>query len=188
MVISVRRFPLLVFAVAATSTFAFAQKVNVQYDKSIDFSQYKSYTLEQPDRQPSKPLLYVSVVSTIRNELEAKGLTSKDADGDLTVVLSGGLDYGLGGISLSPDYSCKNCQTPQQDTSEWPSKGGPKGAGGKPQPNGNLQVNMVDRLAKKTVWSGTVTQKLDADKKEKSLEKANEAVKKLMAEFPPAKK
>jgi hypothetical protein len=60
--------------------------------------------------------------------------------------------------------------------------------GGKAQPKGNLQVSFVDRVANKTVWSGTVSQKLDPDNKDKSLKKANEAVKKLLAEFPPAKK
>lgn len=183
----IRRFHLLVFAVAASCTFAFAQKVKVEYDKSVDFSRYKSYTLERPVAQPAKPLLYVSVVSSIRNELEAKGLISKEADGDLTLVLSGGLDYGLGGLSMTDD-SCKNCQAPLRDSMEWPRKSGPPGVGGNPQPNGNLQLSFVDRLAKQTVWSGMVTQKLDSDKKEKSLKKADEAVKKLLAQFPPAKK
>jgi hypothetical protein len=181
----IRRFHLLVFAVAVSSIFACAQKVNVGYDKSVDFSRYKSYTLEEPAAQPARPLLYLSVVGSIQNELEAKGLTKKDADGDLTLILSGGLDYGLSGISTTS--SCPNCKAPLRDPMEW-SETAPPGVGGKPQPKGGLQVDFVDRVANKTVWSGTVTQKLDPDNKQKSLKKANEAVKKLLAEFPPAKK
>jgi hypothetical protein len=183
----IQRIHLLVFAVAVSSTLAFAQKVNVDYDKSVDFSRYKSYTLERPVAQPAKPLLYAQVVGSIQSELEAKGLIRKDTDGDLTLILSGGLDYGLGGLPTTDD-SCKNCQAPLRDPMEWPGRSGPPGVGGKPQPNGNLQMSFVDPLAKKTVWSGTVTQKLDPDKKEKSLKKANEAVKKLLANFPPSKK
>ena len=170
-----------------SSTCAFAQKVNAGYDKSIDFSRYKTYTLEPPTTQPAKPLLYMSVVGSIQNELEAKGLMSKDADGDLTMIVSGGLDYGLGDMSMTDP--CPNCKAPLVDPKEWTRKSAPPGGvGGKAQPKGNLQVSFVDRVANKTVWSGTVNQKLDPDNKEKSLKKATEAVKKLLAEFPPAKK
>ena len=37
---------------------AFGQKVEVGYDKIIDFSRYKSYSIPKPTMQPTKPLLY----------------------------------------------------------------------------------------------------------------------------------
>ncbi|HKF46119.1 MAG TPA: DUF4136 domain-containing protein [Terracidiphilus sp.] len=184
---AIRRLHLLVFAFAVASTCASAQKVDVGYDKSVDFSRYKTYTLEQPAADPARPLLYANVVGAIQHELEARGLASQAADGDLTLILSGGVGYGLSGVSMT--NPCPNCKAPLRDPMEWTGKSAPAGGtGGKPLPKGTLQVTFVDRATNKAVWSGTVNQKLDPDNKEKSLNKLNEAIAKLLAEFPPAKK
>ena len=69
-----------------STTCGFAQKVNVGYDKSIDFSKFKTYTLMLPPSPTSRPLLYASVVGSIRNGIETKGLVSVEKGGDLTVI------------------------------------------------------------------------------------------------------
>lgn len=52
-------------------------------------------------------------------------------------------------------------------------------------PEGTLTLELIDRAANRVVWSGTVNQKLDLEKKSKSLEVASKAVSKLMKRFPP---
>ena len=131
---------------------AFAQKVKVGFDKNADFSRYKSYTLQEPAATPTRPLLYASVMGSIRNEIEAKGLTSADKDGDLTVIPRGGLYYGLGTASGVTSDSCANCQKPLVDARDWVGKQAPPGAGGKVQPNGVLELDFIDRAANKVVW------------------------------------
>lgn len=165
-----------------------AQKVQTGYDKGADFSSYKSFTLVEPPAPSSMPLLYASVVGTIRNELQSRGLVSADHDGDLTVLAAGGIDYGLGSAptGVSAD-SCKNCQTPQRDVQLWAGFLPPPGSAGKPRPKGNLELNFVDRKTNKVVWTGTVSQKLDPNKKEQALQKVAAAINKLIAEYPPKK-
>jgi hypothetical protein len=51
-------------------------------------------------------------------------------------------------------------------------------------PEGTLLLTFVDRASNKVVWSGSVKQKLDIEKKNKSLELADKAVIKLLKEFP----
>ena len=52
-------------------------------------------------------------------------------------------------------------------------------------PKGTLKLTFVDRATSKVVWTGTVTQKVNPDKKDQALERVHAAVNKLMAEFPP---
>jgi hypothetical protein len=166
----------------------FAQKVKVGYDKSADFSKYKSYTLQEPPVPSSRPLLYASVVGSIKNELEAKGLASVEKDGDLTVIANGGLDYGVpSALNVTADSNARH-QAPQVDVLLWAGFKPPPGSAGKGLPEGTLELDLVDRTTNKMVWSGTVIQKLDPAKSEQSLQKVGTAINKLMAEFPPKSK
>ena len=60
------------------------------------------------------------------------------------------------------------------DGSEWTF------AAGACVPEGTLVLTFVDRASNKVVWSGSVKQKLDIEKKNRSLELANKAVLKLL--------
>jgi hypothetical protein len=165
-----------------------AQKVTVGYDKSVDFSQYKSYSLQPPATPSSRPLVYASVVGTIQNELEAKGLVNVPKDGDLTLIAAGDLGYGLSSTEGLLSDSSKNCQAPLRDPIPWSGPPPPpSGSSGKPVPKGTLELNFVERESNKLVWSGTVVQKLDERKREESLQKIASAVTKLLTEFPPKK-
>lgn len=106
-------------------------------------------------------------------------------DGDLILRASGGFDYGLNSDAGFTSDSCKNCQAPLVDPMEWTGKMAPPGSLGSPLPKGVLQLTFVDRATNKVVWSGTVVQKLDPEKKNKSLELAHAAVTKLLMKFPP---
>ncbi len=167
-------------------SWCFAQKINVGYDKSVDFSRYKSYSLQIPEAT-GRPFLYMTVVSTIQSEVESKGFARQDTEGDLVVRANGSLEYGLNSdIGFTSD-SCRNCKAPLVDPMEWTGKMAPPGSSGSPLPKGALELIFVDRVSNKVVWAGTVMEKLDPEKKEKSLEKAHAAIKKLLMEFPPRK-
>lgn len=184
----VRKLQVLLIVVMLSIPCGFAQKVKVGYDKSADFSKYKTYTLKVPPQPASRPLLYASVVGSIRNGLESKGLVSMEKGGDLTVIAGASLDYGLNSAINPIADDCANCQAPQVDVQLWAGFMPPPGSAGKPQPRGTLKLDMVDRATNKEVWSGMVVQKLDAQKVDQSLEKVGTAIDKLMAEFPPKAK
>jgi Domain of unknown function (DUF4136) len=183
-----RKLPVLLAVATLSLCSGFAQKVNVGYNKNTDFSKYKSYTLQEPGAEPTRPLLYASVMGSIREGIEARGLVNMPKGGDLTVIPRGDLDYGLGTSSGVTADSCSNCQKPLVDVGDWTGTQGPPGAGGKISPKGVLELDFVDRETNKVVWSGTVSQKLDPNKKEKSLEKVGAAIQKLLAEYPPKSK
>ena len=167
---------------------AAAQKVQVGYDKSVDFSRYKSYTVAEPGMQPTRPLLYASILGSVDHELNAKGFARTQSEGDLIVVPEGGSEFGLNqaaGTPISPTYSGP---PPALNATMWTGAAGYAPSVGTYVPEGALRLDFVDRTANKVVWSGTVKVKLDIEKKSKSLELIDKAIAKLLKEFPPEKK
>jgi len=162
-----------------------AQKVNVGYDKSVDFSKYKTYTRLEPSTPPTRPTLYKFVVNSIDSELSAKGLHRTDRDGDLILELAGGIDYGIAVTSGPPVTSSYSGPAPAINSTMWTGANGGQGELMPAVPEAGLQLQFIDRAANEIVWSGTVTQALDQEDKGKSLELAIKAVTKLLKRFPP---
>lgn len=180
-----RRRKFFIFVcLAIFSSLCLAQKVRVGYDKSVDFSKYKTYTWEEPAMPPTRPHLYATIIGSVDGELHSKGLSRIDQNGDLILVPAGGIGFATvfsGGKPLSSTFSGP---TPVVNAGVW------TGAEGWGQlmpavPEGTLVLEFVDRAANVVVWAGTVTQKLDIEKKTKSLELASKAVAKLLKQYPP---
>ena len=168
------------FVVVAVATCSSAQKVKVGYDKSVDFSKYKTYTWVEPGAPPARPVLYATVVRVIDSDLSSKGLQKIDKNGDLTLKADGGVEFGIAVSSGTPVISTYSAPPPVMNTTMW--------TGGQLMPavpDASLQLQFIDRSANQIVWSGTVTEKLDIEHKEKSLELASKAVTKLLKQFPP---
>lgn len=163
-----------------------AQKVKVGYDKSMDFSRFKTYTLHDPGMPPARPVLYNLVVNSIDGELSAKGLQRIDKGGDIILELEGGIDYGIAVAPGAPLTSSYGGPPPDINSTMWTGANGGKGELMPAIPDASLQLQFIDTNANKVVWSGTVTQKLDPDDKAKSLELAQKAVTKLLKRYPPA--
>jgi hypothetical protein len=97
-----------IFCMIALTTVAFAQKVEVGYDKSTDFSKYKTYTRAEPAMPPTRPILYATVMSSIDGELGSKGYTRIDKGGDLTLIPAGGIGFAIvvsAGAPISPTFT-----------------------------------------------------------------------------------
>lgn len=171
----------------AALTAAFAQKVEVGYDKTADFSKYKTYTWAEPAMPPTRPLLYATIMSSIDGDLNSKGFTRVEKNGDLILMPAGDIGFPIavsGGTPYSPTYMGP---APSVNATVWTGAAG----GGQLMPavaDGTLMLQFVDRAANRVVWSGTVNQKLDLEKKNKSLDLASKAVVKLLKQFPPKTK
>jgi hypothetical protein len=169
---------------------AFAQDVRYDFDKTKDFSKYKTYKwvpikgAEQPDELTSKQL-----TGAVDAELATKGLTKTDSDtADLYVGYQTAIGsekqftsyntgwgygpgwgagwYGYGGMSTSTTYGSTSTVYV-----------------------GQLDLSMYDPAEKQLVWRGTASKTLDPkakpEKKEKNVSKA---VKKLLKNYPPKPK
>ena len=167
---------------------ALAQKVKTGYDKSVDFKRYTSYTLAEPGSPPTRPMLYAAVVGSIDHQLQSKGLTKTQSNGDLILIPAGGMEFGLNTAAGTPILGTYSASPPAIDATMWTGAGGPSSAAAPYVPEGTLMLNLVDRSANKIVWTGTVAVKLDMEQKQKSLDLVDKAIAKLFKEFPPQKK
>jgi hypothetical protein len=159
----------------------FGQKVDVKFDKNVDFSQYKTYFWDKgmPARNP---LINQMITEAVDQQLSARGLTKTDAGGDLQVMFMAAVDLDL-----------------QLTGIEWSNVSNPMGSLTRVGPpmnisKGTLVVDMTDRKTERYVWRAIAKQTLprapsaDMAKDAKSVEKlVKNAVNKMFSKYPAAK-
>jgi hypothetical protein len=154
---------------------ALAQKITVDFDKSIGFSKFKTYAWKEgtPARNP---LMAARIVEAIDNQMALKGLIKVDADRtpDLLVVYHAAVEYETQLNTVGMGYG-------------WGYYGGTTTTYVDKIPIGTLLVEMGDPKAQKMVWRGQGSDDL-SDKPEKIEKKINQIVEKLFKKFPPEQK
>jgi len=164
------------------------QKVRTGYDKSVDFAKFKTYSWNAPEMPVTRPLLYASVIGWIDMELNAKGLTKVEKDGELSLIPAGGMEFGVNMAAGTPILPTYGGQPPSIDATRWTGAAGAAYTSAGPYvPEGTFALTFVDRESNKIVWNGTVKEKLDIENKTKSADRVHKAILKLMTKFPPGK-
>jgi uncharacterized protein DUF4136 len=167
---------------------AFAQKVRTGYDKGTDFLKFRSYTWAEPTMPTTRPLLYASIVVTVDYELKTKGFVRVERDGDLVLIPAGGMEFGLNVGVATPILPTYGGSPPVIHSTMWTGAAGPLNLMAPYVPEGTLILTFVDRASNTVIWTGTVAEKLDNENKQKSLERVDKAIAKLLKQFPPNKK
>ena len=175
-------------AVVILSANLSGQKVRTGYDKGVDFKKFKSYSWNAPEMPVTRPLLYAGIVEWIDMELDTKGFTKVERDGDLSLIPAGGMEFGVNMAAGTPILPTYGGQPPSIDATRWTGAAGSAyTAAGSYVPEGTFSLTIVDRASNKVVWNGTVKDKLDVENRMKSVDRVHKAVLKLMKKFPPEK-
>jgi hypothetical protein len=164
---------IMVLAVACFSGLAPAQKIDAQYNRDINFSQFHTYRwIAITGSSALNQITAENIVNAINTQLAQKGLVQTAANADLLV-----------GYQTSIN---------QQQQLNWFNDGGPwMGGSGQATTStidvGTLVVDIYDPAQKQLIWRGiTATKTLNPssnpDKNYKNLE---HAVSKLLKDFPP---
>lgn len=175
-------------SIAAFPVAAFAQKVRVGYDKGVDFLKFKTYTWAAPTMPVTRPLVYASVVGWVDQELKTKGFVRVEQNSDLVLIPSGGVEFGINQAASTPILPTYGGVPLVVDANMWTGATGSSNLMAPYVPEGTLVLTFADRPSNKVVWTGTVTEKLDIENKEKSFERVDKAIRKLLKQFPPRKK
>jgi hypothetical protein len=165
-----------------------SQKVAVGYDKSADFTRFKSYTWAEPCMPVTRPRLYETVIYSVDYELKSKGVAKVENNGDLILIPSGAMEFGLNQAAGTPFPPTFSGSPARFNATMWTGATGPENPTARYIPEGTLVLTFVDRSANKVIWTGTVSEKLDLENKKKSLERVDRAIVKLFKKFPPGKK
>ena len=155
---------------------SFAQQVKTDYDRSTDFSHYKTYSWEKV--QTSDPLWVDRIKETVNSALATKGLTPVASGGDIAIVA----------IEMT-----KNQQT--LNTFYDGFGGGWRWGGGFGNATttvdnykvGTLIVDLFDANSKQIIWRGSSSDTL-SDKSDKNIKNLDKGVQKMFDHYPPGAK
>jgi Domain of unknown function (DUF4136) len=168
-------------ALLLTSTAAFAQKTNVDWDRKADFSTYKTYAW-QASTHPAPGLWDQRVIDSIDKQLAAKGLQKVTSNPDVWVVYSNsltdqkqivGTGYGMG-----PGWGWGWGWGPQISTVQYNTY---------ITQQGTLVVELADAKDHELLWRGSATGTL-SDNSDKNIKTLNSALQKLFKNYPPKDK
>src|SRR6476646_4239446 len=163
---------------------AWAQKIQIGYDKSANFSPYKTYASIPRATPATNPVLAAIIDHDIDYELNQKGLRKVDGNADLLVQSYGGSGEVVGGYAAEPGYTGTGGYIMPGETM-W---GGSLPATPVPQiMHGTSPLGLVDARNKELVRRATAKGKMDYDKRNKLLEQANKAVSEMFKKYPPSK-
>lgn len=170
-------FSLLLFSGCATV------KVSSDFDKKTDFAQYKSFAFHQKGIEKLKlnDLDKKRILTSIENELIAKGLTKSNENADLIVnVLAASKDeininqnpfWGGWGWGLGP----------------WGPWGGMNNTSVSRYTSGTIIIDLVDNKRNILVWQGQGAG-LNVSNVSKKAERIPKAIQEIMAKYPPYSK
>lgn len=168
-----RHFRAVVILALLGVVIAFAKEVVVDYDHSVDFANYKTYSWIRV--KVGDPLWVDRITRAVDAELVAKGWTKVDADGDAGITAFGSTREtptlttfydGLGGGWF------------------WRGFGGIATTTVQETPVGTLVVDIFDEPKMRLIWRGLAEDALSGkpDKDEKKLQKI---VADMFKKFPP---
>jgi hypothetical protein len=146
---------------------------SVDYDRSIDFSRYRTYGWLRS--RLGNDILERRLTTAIDRALTARGLARSETP-DLLVAMHGRLSKEVQYTAYDAGWGYG-----------WRRSGGPPTRVRREEvPIGTLMVDLVDAKDKELVWRGTASTPIDrtasAEKREAAV---GEAVEKLFAAFPP---
>ncbi|HXB23074.1 MAG TPA: DUF4136 domain-containing protein [Candidatus Solibacter sp.] len=159
---------MLFFLTAAS----FAQHVKTDYDRSISFDQYKTYSWQNVETQD--PLWVDRIKSAVDADLTAKGWTQVPSGGNVSLV------------------AIETTQERQTLNTFYNGFGGGWRWGGFGDATtttdtykvGTLVLDMFDTQTKKLVWRGSASDTL-SDKTDKNIKNLDKGVQKMLKHFPP---
>ena len=176
----------LVLLVLLVSLGAQAQKINVSYDKSLDFSKFKTYAWE-PHGAVAHPMLAADIVGAIEDEMKAKGLQLTTDKPDLVIQVYGSIDQDSTLYSNDPLYMATGGIPPFDPSAFGPALAGTWGNTTVTIHKGQLVVDLLDVSTKKLVWRGMATQNLAAHDPKKLLSQVNGSIAKMFTQYPAGK-
>ena len=156
-------------AIAAT-----AQQVKTDYDRSANFSQYKTYSWANV--KASDQLWVDRIKSSVDSALAAKGLTQVASGGDISITA----------MEITKDQQTLN--TFYNGFGGWRWGGfGDATTTTDTYKVGTLVVDLFDTQSKKLIWRGSSSDTL-SNKSDKNIKNLNKGVDKMFKHFPPEAK
>jgi len=161
---------------------AFAQKVKVEHDPSVDFSRFKTFALVQGFPLPDY-LLDLQMLGGIEHDLAARGLTKVEptvADLLVTYHAAGSSEINISSLH-DPTYSTTGGR-PMPGQTVW-STPSTIGSVGRLIKKGSLGVEIVDREKGQLVWAA-VAQGTAKEKRSDRAQQLDKVLTRMFEQYP----
>ena len=170
-------FSMAIAILAATASFA---EVKTDYDRTADFSRYKTYSWGKVHTQ--NPLWGDRIKAAVASALAAKGWTEIESGGDVSIMA----------MEMTEDNRTLNTYYDNFGGGwGWRRWGGGFGDGFGTSTTteetyrvGTLVVDLFDTSTKKLIWRGSASDTL-SDKSDKNIKTLNSDVQRMFDHFPP---
>ena len=156
---------------------ALAQKTSFDFDKTADFSKFKTYALKDGTKV-GDPLIDNRIVSAIEAQLAAKGMTKGAASPDIVVVYHVAFDKKQDITTYSSGYGGYGYR--------WGGGWGTTDVRVNEILVGTMIIDVIDAKKQEVAWRGTGVKEVDTQAKAEKRDKTiNDAVTKILKNFPP---
>ena len=181
----VRRTPvaLILCVMVVLACAAQAQKIKVEYDKSLDFSKFRTFALDT-NQATAKPMLRLAILAAVQDDLTKRGLKQVNDNPDLYIQVYGAIDSDVIANYNDPIYG-SSIPPINANINMW--YGIPGTMTTVVVHKGQMVVDVIDAGPKKLIWRGVAQQKLSSDNREKLLDQVNTTVERLFKQYPVAK-
>jgi Domain of unknown function (DUF4136) len=167
-------FLLAAIVLIAAPVAAQAQNVKVDYDRSVEFTKYKTYSWVN-GRPASNPQVHKFIVDEIDRQLQSKGMKRVEAEADLNITYYASLDEN---INTSAVEYVKNA-----DWKKWGEHDVVYGTKMVAQPIVMMVLDIADASTNKLVWRGRAKDAYTPNQA-RGKKRMNKAVEKLLAKYP----
>ena len=164
---------------------AHGQKINVTYDKQLNFAQFKTFAWA-PHGAVAHPMLAANVIGAIEQELKARGLqkVTVNENPGLIIQVYGSIDQDSTFYSNDPLYNATGGIPPFDPSFSGSMLAGMYGNTTVTIHKGQLVVDLIDGPNKKLVWRGMSQQNLAAHDPNKLVDQVNNAISKMFKQYP----
>ena len=176
---SVKYRILLSMAIAILAATASSAEVKTDYDRTVEFNRYKTYSWGKVHAQ--NPLWVDRIKADIASALAAKGWTEIESGGDVSIMA----------MEMTEDHRTLNTYYDNLGGGwgwrRWGGFGDGFGTSTTTEETykvGTLVVDLFDTDAKKLIWRGSASDTLSA-KSDKNIKKLNSDVQRMFDHFPP---
>jgi len=161
-------------------------KVTDDYDKSVNFDQYKTFALYNSDsiHDAISPLNQQRIIKAVKDEMVKKGFQENTSNPDVLVNITAVLQNRVAVSSSTDYYGYGGMYRPYY----WGGGMGSSTTNYNVQhyKDGSLIIDVIDANSKKLVWQGTGNKEIDKPAKDPDTI-IPKAIASIMESFPPGK-
>ncbi len=169
---------ILTAALLLWTTPGWGKKPRTWFDKSVDFSQYKTYAWVDGTAAPDT-LVNTIIIQAVDYELQHTGLRLAPANtADLLIRydVAGGVQ--ASSAATDPTYAASGGIAPITSAALWTT-----GDAIDIRTKGSLRIGLMDQAKKQVIWTSAAEAGLDS-RRVKRIEQVNQIIEEMFKEFP----